>query len=270
VTSSLDGPSATRVFLVEGLGGAPETRLSDVITLSGIPQVGTSYHPGDPTLPATSVTVTPVESSPSQAIVTIAYGRRGDGGPGGTLPDDRYAEASIDVVSSVHATTTNKYYLGSNIEADEPIKVWWSKDATEEGDPVKWYEQLGTVELQQPTHAVIFRRREHVSPGVPHPKGWRQASTAYVGHTNSREFLGDAARVWLCTRMDGSSEDQGATYTVTYEFQRRYPDWDAHVVAQKMDTGELEHAPGLPGQPSSGDFQIYPTANFTELRLYLP
>ncbi|MHC4867727.1 MAG: hypothetical protein ACYTEX_26955 [Planctomycetota bacterium] len=70
------------------------------------------------------------------------------------------------------------------------------------------------MEYYQPMHIVIFRRRENYSPGWPVP-GARGRSVEYVGKVNGPSdtnpngtFFGDAARMWLCTKMDGYSDDK--------------------------------------------------------------
>jgi hypothetical protein len=85
------------------------------------------------------------------------------------------------------------------------------------------------------------------------------------------QWFADAAQVWLCTKMDGASDDNGATWNVTYEFQRRLPNWKAVAWYRDPDTGQPIKLPdGMTPDTAIevAHVQLYPTVDFNTLRLF--
>jgi hypothetical protein len=242
------------VFFVEGLGGQPETRLASVITLTGIPQVG-DPHPGDDSLPVASVSVVPAEGSPGQAYVTVEYGHPLGGG--GVIPEPGEPPV-MEVVGSVQTTTTNKD-LNDNAIIVNSVRY-------EDNEPI-YTPQGGEVQYQQPMFALVFRRKETSSPGIRVTNG-RKGAKDYIGHVNANNMMLDGSGVWLCTRMEGPSRDGGRTYEITYEFQRRLPDWRAFVVAVDPTTGQKVPINTTEYGITHRHVDLYPSADFDELGLW--
>jgi hypothetical protein len=103
----------------------------------------------------------------------------------------------------------------------------------------------------------MFSRREGFSPAFK--------SRNFVGRTNSGTWGGDPPGSWLCTRIEGVSDDGGQTFNVTYEFQYNIDTWLATVVFIDPDTGRppenLIEGEGLK------QVQVYPRVDFNLLNL---
>jgi hypothetical protein len=113
VEYSVQGPRATRVFLVEGMAGPEEARLAGAPYVTGIPQVG-ELHPAIPLLPVSSVRAELAPGCTTNALVTVEYSQATDGG-GFINPPDETARAAIEIVSTVQTATTNKDVNGNQI-----------------------------------------------------------------------------------------------------------------------------------------------------------
>lgn len=200
--SLLNGSYATRTFLVTGLdSNTTAGKLAVAMRAPGIPKIG-DYHPEMRTLPVLDVYAEPKDGQPDTAMVTVEYAFP-QGGGGIDFPPDNIA--TVEVVSTVTPAETN-FDVGGN-----PLAVSYIIEDDEAGTSTL-DEQIATASKQVPTASVIFRRRESRSPGL--------FSANFVGHVNLTDVFDDEPRTWLCTRIDGRSEDGGLTYNVTYEFQR--------------------------------------------------
>ncbi len=119
--------------------------------------------------------------------------------------------------------------------------------------------QPGEVAGFRPTTVLSVTRTENDSP--------QALAIAFVGKTNAGNFFGEGSGSWLCTAIEGFSEDQGATYTVTYEFELSSdPDlWNATVAYIDDKTGR----PVLPlvDGVSRRTYQIYEQTSFSGLDL---
>lgn len=295
VASSPTGTRAQFVWHVKDIGGPVEMALANATQVVGIPLYG-EMHP-ILRVPVSNVRADPVEGSPEQAYVTVEYGLQVEGGGGWFDNEPSETDpAQIELVSTVQGTTTNMHLAGP--KKGQQILVYQDEEVPEgeEGPPFR-RPQGGEVAVELPMNMVIFRRRESVSPGID-IQGGRRRSMMYVGHTNgvgtgnpNGTFLGDVPGVWLCTKMDGPSDDNGVTWNVTYEFQRRegrtlhattkpsvafpngqpweleVPGWDALAVYRDPDTGE---AIEVTERHEVEVVQFAPRVNFHELRLYVP
>ena len=90
-------------------------------------------------------------------------------------------------------------------------------------------------------------------------------SKLFVGRVNASTFLGEPAETWLCTAIEGVSEDGGVTWTVTYEFEYRSDTWRAEVVF--IDEKTNRPVSGLTVGVELKTYQVYPLANFGTLNL---
>ncbi len=198
-----NGPFATRTFIVEGIDAQDVTaKLPMAMRAPGIPKVGDG-HPFLENLPCQTVEAEPVDGQPSIARVTATYGiQRG----GGIIFPPEVGVATVEVAGTVTPMQTNFDRFGN------PLALEYEVIIDEETGDTAFEREIATVEVQAPTATVVFRRREGSSPG--------QFSAQFVGFVNSRPVFGDERRTWMCTRIDGRSEDGGLTYNVTYEFQR--------------------------------------------------
>jgi hypothetical protein len=118
-------------------------------------------------------------------------------------------------------------------------------------------EQGGEVQIQVPQTVFRLSRKENSSPEA--------RARAFVGTVNSGPWKGDAARFWLCTRIEGNSDDGGETYDVAYEFQRNPNTWDALVVFIDPETNKPPN--GLVDGTGLKTYQVYPATDFNFLEL---
>jgi len=252
ITSGPDGLTLTRVALVEGLTSNADERMLEAITVTGIPRRG-DFHPSIAGLAVASVSAVPVGAG--QARVTITYGVYNV-----TLnPPDESAPPQVTVGSTVQGVETNLDVDGNAMKLD-----FFVADPDENGNVFyRQVEYTGTVSKQDPQTVARFSRRE---PFAPLTK-----SKTYVGKMNSNAFLGDPPRYWLCTRIEGTSNDGGLTYQVEYEFQRNASTWDVTIVGIDDQTDQPpDPADVVPGQGETSwkeTFQIYEEVDFSGLNL---
>lgn len=253
-----DGPHAIQVAQVVGLTGNPAVRLYRAMLAPGIPQYG-EYHSAVPFLPVTNVEAVYADKGTNTiAIVTITYGFASGGTqyfmnePGDgldTLPQ-------IEILTTVQPARTEfeilpdgtkVQILATNAIVDEETGI--SREVT----------QPGSVEFMLPMETVRYMRREQYNP--------QSKSRLHLGHINSVSVFGDPPHWWLCTRLDGPSDDGGASFNVTYEFQRNPDSWNPAIVPTNPVTGKPYRlvAGEIVRQP-----RILPAVDFWPLNLTLP
>ena len=88
---------------------------------------------------------------------------------------------------------------------------------------------------------------------------------SFVGKVNDGTFFGEDLDKWLCTAIEGSTENNGITYTITYEFELNENTWAKTVVYIDERTGRP--LLGLTEGVSIRDFRIYDRANFGQLNV---
>lgn len=248
-TNTRNGPVVVVSGILENLSGPAETRLIDAGLAPDMPRVG-DFHHYLTDLPVDDVDIAPVDGSPSKAYVRIRYAYP-TGSDGFTNFPDETAPPQIEIVSAVVPMTTEFCYAtaGNNINKNQIVLL----HITEEDETSIPHYQVGEVEVQVPVEIVRYRRRENVTATA-----LRTKARDYVGTINKEPIFPDSngvydvARMWLCTRLGGPSDDGGLSYNVTYEFQRNVDGWDKVVVFRNPDTG-------YPMQiPLSGDNQADP------------
>ncbi len=252
------GVRVTRVMHVSGLRNQDDMTLYMALFAKGMPQYGMP-HPSIPGIFVSNIQSRPDGSCNTKARVTVTYGAPETDSYNffDNYPDEDQTP-SIEVTSTIQAKRTNRH-MGR--EEKEPITVTrnWLVPAGE-GPPQAMSEEQGAeVEYMEPQLMVRYRRRENQSPG--------NNARHFVGKVNSTSVFGDPPRFWMCTRIDGISDDGGQTYNVTYEFQRNRDTWDAVVVAIDPATGKPQVSP-VPNP--GGDVvlvTLYEEIDFTALHL---
>lgn len=279
---SKDGPRATRMYRVSGLLGDSAARLWWALNAPRVPKYG-DLHPVILNLPVSRVSaVLASEGATNIATVTCEYFYP----TGGNLHFanvDGIRDASLpqlEIVSTVQPARTQKAYwmappLGG--ESSTPMPVWlkWRSDPSlryppEEGEPGPWQYQGGDIDYQIPMMIFRYTRREPSDAYVGNK------ARQYVGTINelalfgdpNDEGSGDPPRTWLCSRIDGVSDDGGKTYNVTYEFQYNPETWDPVVVFVNPETGKPVPFP-VWGE-SIRQVRVYRLANFFDLGLTIP
>ena len=239
------GFEAVRSFQVSGLAGNRAARMFAAILAPGVPRRGTP-HPVVPGIRADVVEATAQDQG--NALVIVRY-RKLDS------DEEEEDQASAPKITISAALTTERTQFDS--EGQQILLTYIFNAFTPESRDSE--PQPGFVEILVPTVSVQFSRREGESPG--------SKALDFVGKLNSRLFFSFPEKHWLCTRIDGNSQDGGATYNVLYEFQLNRKTWDATVAY--FDKERNEHPPDLNLQRDRAikTVQVYETADFDNLNL---
>lgn len=251
-----DGYRAVRVAKVSNLKGDGAARLFWAINAVGVPKYG-ELHPVITNLPVSRVhAALASEGTTDIAIVTCEYFFP----VGGNLHFaniEGIRESSLpqlEITSTVQSARTQFDYQGNQILLD------YIREDPDNETSTPLPTQSGDVEYQLPMMVFRFSRREPANIYIG------DRARDYVGKVNSVAIFGESGtRFWLCTRIDGVSDDGGLTYNTAYEFQRHPDTWDATVVYVDPDTGRPV-ANAVPGQ-SLKTVQIYQAVDFEELGL---
>lgn len=239
VTEDENGYATTMACQVSGLVGSPDEIVYAAMTTPGIPQRG-DYHAAIPDVRVASREGKAIDAGTVEILVHYK-----NLNPKDQLPDAAQP-AQIEVLTSIQEVETNRD------KDDNLMKVTYNSS---EGETV---DQVVTVRKNEPQTIVRYSRKEPLSPG--------DKAKSFVGTVNAAPVFNDPERFWLCSRIDGSSDDGGKSYTVVYEFIRNRDTWD--VVARYVDP-----ATGMtPGDVTFGDqangtavFEVYPQSDFFEL-----
>ena len=223
-----DGPHAIQVAQVSGLHGNPASRLYGATLAPGIPRYG-QFHKVVPFLPVTNVEAVYADPGTSDiAIITITYGFAPAGVGSTTYFTNEPSETALPQVEIL--TTVQPARTEFELDADnnrQPITVSYIDTS---GVTSRAVTQGGSVEYPLVMETVRYMRRE--------PRDPRDKNKLYVGHMNSPGVFGDPPDMWLCTRLDGVSDDGGATSNVTYEFQRNPDSWNPYIAPTDPETRE--------------------------------
>lgn len=265
-----DGYRAVRVAKVSNLKGSGAARLFWAINAQGVPKYG-EFHPVISNLPVGRIhAALASEGTTDIAIVTCEYFfptggnlhfANVDGIRESTLPQ-------LEIVSTVQPAQTQNAYWAAPPQTEEAWGPMWLKyrelGGPDEGphpgpDGIPYQYQGGDVQYQIPMMVFRFSRREPSDAYV----GDRARN--FVGTLNNEPVFGDPVRTWLCTRIDGVSDDGGITYNVTYEFQYNPETWDPVIVFTNPETGKPVANP-VWGE-SIRRVRVYRLADFFELGL---
>lgn len=266
VTESLAGNSAVESAIVRNLSGPSGIiRLDNAISSVGIPQLGDIHSRLG--VPVQSVTAQFLEDSNTQALVTITYGLAQGGGGFLNDPDDENAQPQIEILSTLQPVQTQFDVSGIVLNTGVYDEFPRGPDGNIiAGPPERFPPQGGEIEDIVPMHTVIARRLERESPGI-----WK--SPAHSGTINSTLVFGDPIHFWLAN-IEGSSDDGGDTWNVTYTFQRNPDTWNSVIVYQDPETGRVGRdveAPEnmTPGSTGNGSkvIQSRPATDFRLLEL---
>lgn len=227
---TLDGWEVQRVAYVSGLSGDYNQRMAQAISAEGIPQLR-QVHPAIASIFVTAVDARP--AGPSGAVVRISYGTPSSQ----QLPEE---PAQIEVGATLSQTTTYETISGDPIE----VTLGEGEDAPT---------QIARVTKLIPQVTVRYSRLEEASPG--------DKARLYVGKINETEVFSSSVGTWMCTAIQGRSNDGGATYEVTYDFQYNADGWQPRVVYIDPSTGR-PHV-----EAESTVAEIYESIDFTDLEI---
>lgn len=244
-----------RRFIVKDVIGPRPNRLINADQVSGIPNVGDPYPVvTDPMVFCAGKTTKPILNSSGQYEIMCIYEPRTSENQ---TPDDN-GPATKSVGGSVHGVdTTNKVDREGNITTI----VLERKNQPEEKDNLP--KQTGVVTKQIPTFSLIFNRHEVNSPS--------DRARLFVGKMNEGTFEGFGEGAVLCTRIEGTTSNGGASYQVTYEFQVKDDEngWIPEVVYIDQDTDKelVDAAFSPPDDITLLSVNIYELADFNLLNL---
>ena len=241
--------------VVENVRGGPTNLLWNAMNAAGIPRYGEMH--GRLGIPVNRLGVQLVEDSAVNARVEIDYGVDAvDAGLFDQNPDDPNAPPRLEVSSTLQSARTEFEY-DSETGNPKPIVITFNRPNpdTQASDILV---QPASVEYMLPMSIVRFYRRERDDPIFK--------SRGFVGHVNSTDVFGDGPRMWLITRLDGVTVDRGATWNVTYEFQRHSLNWDADVYYEDKNGRRHKDATVANGGIRL-DVRALRQANFFDLRL---
>lgn len=119
-------------------------------------------------------------------------------------------------------------------------------------------EQSGIVQRLMPRPQISITRMEGTSPF--------DNACIYVGTVNNNPVWGKGARTLLCVAIDGTSEDGGGIYNVSYTFEYNKDTHDVKVIFIDPLTGKPPTDVGADGKKV---VKIYPQTNFELMGLTL-
>lgn len=237
-----DGYELSRTAIVTGMTGSGHSRLYNAVNDVAMPNIGDS-HPAVSSATLKEISTTYVDSETVKFKLTYRS-------QSFTWQKPFVANA-IQVGSSVVQTQTNKDRTGVDFSLTYTYPTGYQRSphdtATTEAKEIT---QGATATLLAPQLRYSVQKIEFSSP--------ESTAANYVGKVNSSGWRGYAARTWLCTNISGYSDDGGATFNTTYEFQYNPDTWNVELVFIK-DDGK---PPSTTDANSKKTYSIYNEANF--------
>ena len=264
---SAEGLEITRVFHVTNIPGNPSAKASFALTASKIPNLG-DPHPTEGNLWATNRSVSFIDSD--NARVTVNYRipifAKGQTPPGGVgQPNVATNPGQINVGASVTTRESILDRLGDPITVAHNVMLPEVQPVGFVGPPQlvpTRVEQVRSISVMHPQTVLRVQRVENGSPDVK--------ARIYVGTVN-KKGVGknklDGPRKWLCTRIDGISNDGGTTYNVTYEFQHNFAQWLALAEWIDPETGLPVPFKDRNTNEESLLYQVYREEDFNALNI---
>ena len=253
LSETQDGYEVVRVAWVDSLSGRADERLYNAVRAAGVPRYG-DPHPSIPNLRVVQRSAA-FEGGNDRVVVTLTYRvpQANEGPP--SDPTGNTQPGIVRVGSTVQGGTTQKDVNGNAIT----VRHVFPADHEDPEFAGRIITQGADVELSIPQLVLTETRKETGTPA--------NTARVYVGKVNQFACFGGAARTWLCTRIEGTTNDGGVTYEVTYEFQYAEQTWDAVVVFRNPNTQRPVDAP----EEGEGikTVQVYRVANFAALGLSL-
>jgi len=262
VRQTLTEMSITDVYFMDDMTPGVSI-MEDALATDGLPQMN-AYHPRQTTLRVQSRDVeTP--GGHFAVLVRVTYSNAQPGGGGGNTggpqtPDDP-ARASVGAVVSAEERDFDS----------SDVQIIVKEFTNNEDPPTKYAKQTRSIQVLVPQ---VTRRYVRITTSDP-----QAVAMEYVGKVNSRNWNGGPAYTWLCTGINGETDDYGQTWTVTYDFQYQSQvvlglenGWNKIITAIDTTTGNPATGAELPpaGQ-SEGQGTLwvspYKTINFGALNL---
>jgi len=244
VSIDADGHSAEREFIVDDVSGDAAQRLYNALVSGGIPQYGES-HPNLPGAQVTSISASPIENSAGQVKITVQYGAPT---PEEQAPEETPESAILTISAGTTETTTQKNKDGEALIAS----ITFSDGTTED-------RQLVEATVLIPSLTLQFQRKERNNPI------WQ--AIGCTGAVNSQSIGVFAAGTLLCTEIEGTTDDGGRSYNVSYVFQHNPASWKAVLTYVDKDTDKTHADVNLSTGNGVLIADVYPEADFSRLNL---
>jgi len=271
VKQGKDGIEAVRGFQVVGLSGNPDNRLLQAITEPGIPLRG-EPHPSIEGIKADEISASP--QGAENALVTVTYKQLTED----ENEPDELQKPTITVGSTVQEDIVNLDAFGKQMLLNHTKRKVITTDigsgTKTSNKDTKLPTQPGEVGVQFPLTTISLSRREKNNPLFK--------SEIYTGKINSAPIFGDPKHIWICTGIDGDSDDGGQTFTVSYNFQRapQGTTWDPILVYIDPETdapvaglniidkqGPIKQGEADDSEVGIKRFQVYIDIDFNKLNI---
>lgn len=210
VNQSEKGYTAVRAAIVYDIVGNKDAKIFNALQDPDLPKRG-DLHPSIPNLILDVISARSIDTD--KVLVNLNYRQL----QGEDRPPNEASPAQISVGATVQLRTTESDKDGNQIILEHTFT-----DFAEDGTASLRTEKQG-VELQVPVVQPTIRlvRRE--------PRDPLQKALKFLGTVNKTSFAGGDKGQWLCTRLEGDSDDGGVSYMVTYEFQFLQKGWTGPV-----------------------------------------
>ncbi len=188
-----EGLEAQRQAFITGI-----TDLQQALDHPDLPRIGQA-HPEVHQLVVQSITAKP--DGPNAAIITINY----------HSPAGRSEQPKVSVGTALRQELTETDLAGNR------ITVAYSQT----GDAANMVTQGARVAVLKPQTEMSLTRLQTTHPA--------RTARMYAGTVNRTAIFEGEPGTWLCTSIDGESEDGGVTFLVTYRFQYNSQGWQPTV-----------------------------------------
>ena len=268
ISNGPTGFEETVTYLVEGVSGNTEQRGYHAMHAEGIPRRG-DFHPFLNGVRCVEVSARPEADDNSIFSVTASWKLPS---PEEKPPEgDNVDQGVISVGSTTTSKETNHDNEGQLMQIFAMVRDP-SKQAKPlyKGGPLSYQYigqlQTGTVQIEVGQAVMTLSRKEAQAPLAK--------SLKFTGSVNAASIWGLSARTLLCRRIEGRSDDGGATYIVDYEFEYNPETWDAFITGTEPETGgplDPDAILELGGaKAASLRFEVYPKNDFSQLGLDFP
>lgn len=252
------GLKITRVFKVTDVEGEASAKVALALTAYGIPRP-TEPHPTIAGIYCETVDIDAIPETTDAFVVVATY----------VSPDpSRGSESDKWEIETGASTETQQCNFLAEYDENKKRKLlppieytWTEKDGGGPGRvPGVKTQGVGAIDILVPVVTWRCTRRERESP--------RGRSKRFVGKVNDSNWNGEPPRTWLCTRIDGRSDDGGKTYITTYEFAFKEDTWDVDLVFTDQETGKPPvDADNPKGNGVLRGLKVYFEENFAALQL---
>jgi hypothetical protein len=234
-----DGAEKIRVAHVNSVSGTDAEREYDALTTNGIPEHGDALGASGLLARLKVVELAARCVDADKVSVTIRYATEEPAGANPAGGEDeavayRVATSSVEVTTEVNRQGTQITVTHNSVTQGAQVAVTNAESVLE-----------------------VSRTETNITPG--------EITQAYANHVNSVPWQGGLAGEWKCVEVDGTSNDGGETWKMTYRFQKRAGGWSPRAVFVDPETGQPPAA--LVADVGIVTVDWYPTANFAGLGL---